>query len=225
VASCRYPLASSDSIWNLKADDGRIIVWSVYEGERFQTINSGQGPVVSLEWLTSGHASGRCIISGGADGTLKLWERRHGDVSLKAGSLAHRVNDVFFQDRFQFSGMFTVLDGAIEGTAVDRAQQMVAVVGLSRLTLFRIQFGDKGVPALNFAVAPRALTDALLDPFKLIAYEPPLTKPGRAALARNVHFIQNIEPSCPAVMVCYLDSKEMYVSSWHAFFRTKIKCL
>jgi WD40 repeat protein len=64
------------------ADDGLIFVWSLNNGSLLQKISPKQGPVSVLRWFCNNQDSdSQCIISGGADGTIQLWERPHQRVS------------------------------------------------------------------------------------------------------------------------------------------------
>jgi WD40 repeat protein len=64
------------------ADDGRINIWNLTDVSFLQTLFTGQGPVTDLLWLPSTEAlDGGCLISSGADGTIKLWKMKSKGVS------------------------------------------------------------------------------------------------------------------------------------------------
>jgi WD40 repeat protein len=67
------------------ADDGYIILWCLSNGAHLQKISPKQGPVVALQWLSYSYVlHTHLFISGGADGTVKLWKKQKEEVQLSA---------------------------------------------------------------------------------------------------------------------------------------------
>ena len=63
------------------ADDGYIYIWALSSGAQLQRLSPKQSPVLALEWLSYSYTSRtHFFISGGADGTVKLWKKQKEEV-------------------------------------------------------------------------------------------------------------------------------------------------
>lgn len=110
---------------------------------------------------------------------------------------------------FNFVGMRTVLDAAIEALVIEGSQ--LAVVGRKNLFIFIIDITSNGLSFLhsvNYSHLSSRL--AVLEPFEMIVSEPGPGHPPICALARTVHFFNG----GLSVMVGFLDTKEMFVARW-----------
>lgn len=67
----------------LQADDGYVFIWSMSDGKEIQKLSPKQGPIVVVEWFNCAHLS-QCyfLLSGGADGTVKMWRKTQEQVIL-----------------------------------------------------------------------------------------------------------------------------------------------
>ncbi|KAF8988819.1 WD40-repeat-containing domain protein [Cyathus striatus] len=105
------------------ADDGYIMIWEVSTGKRLQRISPRQGQIVSIRWMEDPRRSrASYIVSGGADGTLKLWKR-----SDK-------------QSTFDFCSSIPVLDTPVKDIAT--ADTQLAIVGRGRSCLLSVTVDD-----------------------------------------------------------------------------------
>ena len=117
-----------------KGDDGRLYVWSLKSGRIIWHLSTKQGPITALEWLCVPHdPQNSCLITAGADGTLKLW--RHNE------SVSRSVYDwpqlKYTQMTFaSLVGTHSVFDVAVENMAI--YQNKIAVVGGGRLAILQV---------------------------------------------------------------------------------------
>ncbi|EGO28142.1 hypothetical protein SERLADRAFT_433992 [Serpula lacrymans var. lacrymans S7.9] len=157
------------------ADDGHIRIWSLTAGKLKQIIKPKQGPISCLLWFSFPQAPrDSYIMSGGADGTIKMWQKFESADSVE----------------FVFSTMITVYDGCIESMSMNNAQSLLAVVGLGRLTLYAMDINqivplreilseppqaEAPRPALarcvHFFDEDRAIMVAFLDSKEIIAWK------------------------------------------------------
>jgi hypothetical protein len=98
---------------------------------------------------------------------------------------------------FSLSARATALDNHVEDMAIDDCEKLLAVVGAEMLVLFSIDLDHPGML--------HSFVSFLISTVKLAIFRKIRGMHRPNGLARSVHFLE----SGQAIMVCYLDVKEM----------------
>jgi WD40 repeat protein/tRNA A-37 threonylcarbamoyl transferase component Bud32 len=106
-------------------DDQTIILWSVPEGKRLASWQTGStAPIHALAFSDDG----RLIAGGGADRAIRLWQAEDGTLEASLRGHTHQVNDVIF-----CSGGRRIASASEDGTVkiwdVSTGQEMLTLRG------------------------------------------------------------------------------------------------
>ncbi|KAF9230188.1 WD40-repeat-containing domain protein [Melanogaster broomeanus] len=131
-------LAFSDDATMLASagDDRYILVWTLAEGRLVQRLSPKQGPIAVVRWFSDSQESkATYLISGGADGTMRLWKKS----SMKEGFMEVMIE--------------TISDAAIEDITVEDGARLVGVTSAGRFYIYEIQVKEQ-VPLRRIVVEP-----------------------------------------------------------------------
>lgn len=187
----------------LSADDGYIFLWSISEGTPVQKLSPKQGPIVVLKWLNCPHISQTSyfLVSGGADGTLKLWKKSDKQVIILFSlsyfpSLLWPQIEPFLLCKHAQCWRHRYWRYRIGGKSPCCRRERKAIIVVSRREPKRY---------FRQLLFWTVFLESYKEVFRHISTEPQMKEPAFPALARTVHFIN----SGRSIMVAFLDAKEM----------------
>ncbi|KAI6139554.1 WD40-repeat-containing domain protein, partial [Pisolithus tinctorius] len=118
-----HTIAFSDNAPYLasSSNDSCVIIWNMRTGKQVQSISARQGPITVIRWYCDTMDYNSCfLISGGMDGTLRLWKKPD-------------KGNIFFK-----AGMFTLSEACVEDIVVHDSTCRVAAVARGHIVVLSL---------------------------------------------------------------------------------------
>ena len=191
------------------ADDGYLFIWSS-DGSIFQQISPKQGPITVVQWLNYPHVpQTHFLISGRADGTVKLWKKIKGQVLSVLYLLVFWVECALCTEHLSIC---CYVSHRWHGYWKYRAGRYSPCSCCGREIfhfIFRNQPPWSVKHIYNHLIRSIHESNYNQDVFRIIITEPKTDERPFSALARSVHFFN----ASKSLMVGFLDAKEMWETS------------